>query len=80
MDTSVVPALIACDGVVVAEVSVLLVPHSKKAVAERPFGLTVPPTVAVLDVTELAAAVFTVATIAVVVRVSIDPFCDPALF
>ena len=74
MVTSVVPELIACDGVAFAVESVLFVPHSKKAVAERPFGFIVPLTVAELDVTELAAAVFTVATIAVVVRLSIDPF------
>jgi hypothetical protein len=60
--------------------SVLDVPHSNHAVVRAPLGLTVPLSVAELEVTEPAAAVATVGGFALVVKLKIPSFCVPPLF
>jgi hypothetical protein len=72
-DAALVPEPIDCDVVAVDVANVLLVPHSKYAVVEDPFGFTLPFNVAELDVREVAALVVTVAVLALVVKLTIEP-------
>ena len=66
-------------GVAANVASVALVPHSNQAVAARPFGFTVPFSVALSAATEVAALVITVGDGAVVLKERIDPFDVPAV-
>jgi hypothetical protein len=77
---AVVPEPIDCALVEVKVERVLEVPHSNQATVETPFGLTVPLTVAELEVTELAAVVTTAGGFAPVVKLRIPSFCVPPLF
>ncbi len=63
-DTADVPDPIDFDGVLLDVASVLLVPHSNHAVVDALFGFTLPFNIAPLDVTELAALVVIVGTVA----------------
>ena len=58
--------------------SVGLVPHSNQALVARPFGFTLPFSVALLAVTEVTAFVVTVGARAVVTKLTIEPFEVPA--
>ena len=60
----------------------LLVPHSKYAVVDEPFGLTLPFNVAEVVLTDDALDVITVGgdTAADVVKLTIEPLLVPALF
>ena len=60
----------------------LLVPHSKYAVVDEPFGLTLPFNVAEVVLTKEALDVVTIGgdAAADVVKLTIDPLDVPALF
>ena len=58
-ETALVPEPIDCDAVLAEVDNVLLVPHSKYAVVDKPFGLTLPLMVAAFD-EEVEAPVETV--------------------
>lgn len=59
-ETELAPEPIDCDAVVVEVDNVLLVPHSKYAVVDEPFGFTTPFSVAEVEPTFVAELVVTV--------------------
>jgi hypothetical protein len=77
---ALVPDPTDCAVVAVKVDNVLDVPHSNQAVVEAPFGLTVPLSVAPLEVTDPAAVVTTAGGFADVVKLRIASFCVPATF
>jgi len=83
-ETGVVPDTTDCEVVAVDVANVLLVPHSKKAVVDKPFGFTLPFNVAEVEPTLVAALVVTVGvdTAAVVVKLQVVEYAlvPPAFF
>lgn len=73
-DTALVPEPIDCDVVELYVNNVLLVPHSHQAVVAKPFGLTLPLSVAEVVVAFVAALVETVGMFERVVKFQLPEY------